>query len=137
MCVTRGILSYADTEHWPPRLFDEGIVLNTRVRLFGWGPFLPHEVTVVRVHDAEGKIETKESGGLIQIWNHQMRIQSFSDTECHYTDRIEMHAGLATPVVWLFAAIFYRYRQRRWRLWLWLWLLDSTVSDESDNYQHR
>jgi hypothetical protein len=31
------------------------------------------------------------------------------------TDRIELHAGLLTPAVWLFAFMFYRYRHRRWR----------------------
>jgi hypothetical protein len=30
-------------------------------------------------------------------------------------DRIEIDAGVMTPLVAGFAAIFYRYRQRRWR----------------------
>jgi hypothetical protein len=40
--ITRGMMSYADTDQWPTRLFTEGVILTTRVRLFGWGPSSPH-----------------------------------------------------------------------------------------------
>jgi len=33
-----------------------------------------------------------------------------------YTDEIEIQAGWLTPVIWLFAHIFYRHRQRRWKV---------------------
>jgi hypothetical protein len=33
----------------------------------------------------------------------------------HYTDQVEIQAGLLTPLVWALASIFYRYRQFRWR----------------------
>ena len=35
--VTRGLMSYTDTDQWPTRLFTEGTTLTTRVRLFGFG----------------------------------------------------------------------------------------------------
>jgi hypothetical protein len=116
--ITRGMMSYTDTGEWPTRLFSEGTTLTTRVRLFGCGPSFPHKVEVVRVDDSRREVETKESGGLVRVWNHQMRVGTVSDAECRYTDCIELQAGLATPLVWLFAAVFYRYRQRRWRRWL-------------------
>ncbi|MFO7859839.1 MAG: hypothetical protein R6U41_01320 [Desulfosalsimonas sp.] len=36
----------------------------------------------------------------------------------HYTDKIEISAGLLSPLIWLFAHVFYRHRQRRWKLLL-------------------
>jgi hypothetical protein len=124
--VTRGVISYTDTDRWPTRLFTEGMTLTTRVRLFGLGPSSPHKVQVVRVDEAQGEIETKESGGLARVWNHRMQVEPVSGVACRYTDTIELQAGLLTPLAWLFAAGFYRYRQRRWRQWL----RDSTVSAE-------
>ena len=113
--VTRGLLSYTDTDQWPPKLFSEGTTLTTRVRLFGLGPSSPHHVQVVRVDEAQSEIETMESGALVRVWNHRMRVEPVLETACRYTDCIEVQAGLLTPLVWLFAAGFYRYRQRRWR----------------------
>jgi hypothetical protein len=34
---------------------------------------------------------------------------------CRYSDEIEIDAGLLTPLVWLFARVFYGHRQRRWQ----------------------
>ena len=74
-----------------------------------------HEVRVVCVDEAERVVETEESGGLVRAWNHSMRIEPVSGAACRYTDRIVLQAGLLTPLVWLFAAMFYRNRHRRWR----------------------
>jgi len=43
----------------------------------------------------------------ISPWNAQRKTV--------YTDETAVKAGVLTPMIWLFAAIFYRYRQRRWR----------------------
>lgn len=115
--VTRGLMSYSDTERWPEKLFAEVTTLSTQVRLFGLGPSFPHHVQITKIDEANGVIETKENGGLVRIWNHQMRVEPISESECRYTDRIELHAGLITPLVWLFASVFYRYRQWRWQEW--------------------
>ncbi|MBN8607821.1 MAG: hypothetical protein J0L81_12970 [Caulobacterales bacterium] len=32
-----------------------------------------------------------------------------------YRDRVRVEAGLLTPGVWMFAALFFRWRQMRWR----------------------
>lgn len=116
--VTRGLMSYTDTDQWSEILFTEEAMLAPRVKLFGLGPASPHNVHVVRVDEARGEIETEESGGLVQAWNHQMKINPVSEIACRYTDCIEIKAGLLTPLVWLFAVGFYRYRHRRWRQWL-------------------
>jgi hypothetical protein len=113
--ITRGMMGYAGTDRWPATLFSPGMTVTTRVRLFGWGPASPHEVRVVRVDESGREVETAEGGGLVRVWNHRMRVEPVSAAECRYTDCVELQAGLITPLVWLFAAAYYRYRQRRWR----------------------
>ena len=117
--ITHGLMSYTDTDQWPDNtVHRRDDLVRPALNLFGLGPSSPHKVRVVRVDEAQGEIETEESGGLVQVWNHRMQINPVSKIACRYTDCIEIQAGLLTPLVWLFAVGFYRYRHRRWRLWL-------------------
>lgn len=113
--ITQGALDCLDADKWPARLFNLGAVLQTRIRLLGLGPAMPHEIHIVRLSEPELQIETREKGGLIRSWDHYMRIEPVSAVRCRYTDSIRIDAGLLTPLVWLFAAMFYRYRHRRWQ----------------------
>lgn len=54
-------------------------------------------------------------GDLISKWRHLISIQETSDGRTHYTDTIEVDAGIITFAVWIYANIFYRHRQRRWQ----------------------
>jgi hypothetical protein len=45
----------------------------------------------------------------------RLSLPPFGDDRLHYTDEIEIQAGLLAGVVWAFAHVFYRHRQRRWR----------------------
>jgi hypothetical protein len=54
-------------------------------------------------------------GDLARKWDHCISLAPQPDGSTLYTDRVEIEAGLLTPFVWLFAAMFYRYRQGRWR----------------------
>jgi hypothetical protein len=67
--ITRGMMGYTNADQWPTKLFTEGIVLETGIRLFGWGPSLPHTVEVVRVDENQQEIETSESGGVVEAQN--------------------------------------------------------------------
>jgi len=113
--VTRGMVGYPDAETWPDILFRDGAIIPMRVKLFCLGPATPHEVRVVRVDEAVREIETDEIGGLVRSWRHRMKVEPVSDSQCRYVDRIEIDAGLLTPLVWAFASLFYKYRQARWR----------------------
>lgn len=53
-------------------------------------------------------------GSMMSKWDHLITIQS-SGQRCSYTDHVEIEAGLLTPLVWLFAWLYYRHRQRRWQ----------------------
>ncbi len=72
-------------------------------------------VHVIRVDQAAGEIQTEENGQLVTSWNHQMRVETSPGDQSRYTDWIHLKAGLLTPLVWLFACLFYRSRQRRLR----------------------
>jgi hypothetical protein len=92
-----------------------GVEIRTVVSSFGLLPSTPHTFRIVSVDGDKMQIDTRESGVSIQAWNHSMKVQPISETRCRYEDRIELQAGLLTPVVWAFASLFYRYRQSRWR----------------------
>ena len=80
-------------------------------------PAWSHEIHVVRVAEAEREIFTNERGGPGRSWNHRIEITPVAGDagRCRYSDEIEVRAGALTPLVWLYAQLFYRYRQRRWR----------------------
>jgi hypothetical protein len=50
--------------------------------------------------------------GLVSVWDHRIELTDFYGMT-RYADVVEVHAGVLTPVMWLFAQVFYRHRQRR------------------------
>jgi hypothetical protein len=54
-------------------------------------------------------------GPLIRQWDHWIAIAPGANGTTHYTDRVEIEAGLLTPLIVAFARVFYAHRQRRWR----------------------
>ena len=114
--VTRGMVGYSGAEEWPERLFCPRALIVTKLRILHFLPPTPHVVEIVRVDEDAMQVETRESGGPVRSWKHNMQVEAIRSDLCRYTDRIEIQAGLLTPAVWLFACLFYRYRQMRWRL---------------------
>ena len=78
-------------------------------------PAWSHELRIVHIDDTEREILTNEHGGPVSEWNHRIKVEPLSERRCLYTDELEVHAGTLTPLIWLFAHLFYRYRQMRWR----------------------
>ncbi len=89
-----------------------------RLHLFGFFPAGEHRITLASIDRAANRIESKESGALSPVWNHTIRFHPLEEGKLHYTDEIEIQAGLLTGVVWAFAHLFYRHRQRRWKMLL-------------------
>lgn len=54
-------------------------------------------------------------GELAKGWDHLITITGPALGPTRLTDRVEVHAGVWTPFVALFAHLFYGHRQRRWR----------------------
>jgi hypothetical protein len=61
------------------------------------------------------RIRDNGFGDLVSKWDHLITIRNTPDGLAHYTDTVEVRAGLLTPFVWLYSQIFYRHRQRRLR----------------------
>lgn len=113
--VTRGFLRFDNAARWP-EIWTEGVRINTRYWFFGVVPALwTHKLLVARVDEANREIESNESGGFVRRWNHLIRVTAQADGDCRYQDRIDVGAGLLTPIVWSYASAFYRFRQMRWR----------------------
>ncbi len=108
-----------ETEEFPDR-WKMGTV-QVRLRLFG---FLPAGKQVIEpsmsAHGPEGAddgcwLRDNGSGDIARIWDHWIRIRPRDSRSTHYVDDVRVKAGVLTPLVGLFAHVFYRYLQWRWR----------------------
>lgn len=87
-----------------------------KMRLFGCIPFGSQTINVSLLADKPGHVLVRDNGygSLIKRWDHRITLISMQEGTL-YTDRVEIQAGFLTPVVWVFASLFFRHRQRRWR----------------------
>ena len=112
--VTRGILAMpvigGRQDDW-----HEGETVVGWVFLFGFLPFSRHHLHIARIDESTRVLSSREFGGLISVWNHEIEIVPIDSQTCRYRDRVEIDAGVVTTVVVLYAGFFYRMRQRRWR----------------------
>jgi hypothetical protein len=102
----------------PGELDGEWVVGKTytlRLSLLGFLPAGEHRITLANIDREANLIESKESGALAPVWNHTIRFHPLENGQLHYTDEIEIQAGLLTGIIWVFAHLFYRHRQRRWK----------------------
>jgi hypothetical protein len=89
-----------------------------RLSLFGLLPAGEHRITLASIDREANLIESTESGTLSPVWNHTIRFHPLGAGKLHYSDEIEIQAGLLTGIIWAFAHLFYRHRQRRWKILL-------------------
>lgn len=54
-------------------------------------------------------------GPLIRRWDHWIAIAPGEHGTTRYVDRVDIEAGVLTPLIAAFARVFYAHRQRRWR----------------------
>lgn len=113
--VTRGILAMpvigGRQDDWR-----EGETVVGWVFLFGFLPFSRHHLHVAGIDESKRVLSSREHGGLISVWNHDIEILPIDAVTCRYRDRIEIEAGMVTTLVVMYARWFYRTRQRRWRV---------------------
>lgn len=86
-----------------------------RLRLFGLLP-LGKQAIVISILPVTRGFALRDAGhsALIPVWDHRLTIEPLSEGAL-YTDVLEIRAGVLTPLIWLFAHVFFRHRQRRWR----------------------
>jgi len=102
-------------EVWSPGRY------HVRMLALGWLPVGSQWIGLELPDPAPGPgargYDLRDNGAseLIRRWDHRIRIEPTADGRTRYVDRVDLEAGVLTPLVWLFAQIFFRHRQRRWR----------------------
>lgn len=99
---------------FPPR-WTEGATIECGLLLFNVVPLGVRRLCFESIDDRLREIQTRESDPVVRRWDHLIRVEPADGGRTRYSDTIEVEAGALTPLVWLFAKLFYRYRQRRWR----------------------
>ncbi|HMQ30426.1 MAG TPA: hypothetical protein PKD53_06830 [Chloroflexaceae bacterium] len=103
----------------PPVWSEERYLVQ--MRLFGLLPFGTQWIVITRpvIDGTPGRehyeLRDNGHGDFIATWDHRIILRETEDGRTHYTDRVEVQAGLLTPFIWAYASLFYRYRQHRWR----------------------
>jgi ligand-binding SRPBCC domain-containing protein len=111
--VTRGLVALPAVRRWD-RTPAAGDRLHGRLWLFGVIPAWHHTIEFVDVDQARRRMVTEEHGGMLRRWRHTIEVEPDGADACRYRDRVDIDAGLTTPVVVGIARVFYRLRQRRW-----------------------
>ena len=96
-------------ERWIDRL-----LVRVKTSLFGRLPLGVRTIEIVEVDASRGVVRTRERDALVRRWDHEMHVAR-NGAGTRFTDSVEIDAGLATPLVWLFATQLYKHRHRRWR----------------------
>ena len=92
-----------------------GLVLEDRLLLLGFIPLGWHRIRIASIDTEARRLRTEEGSRVLQRWEHELEVEVVDDVSCRYTDRLEIDAGVLTPLVGLFARLLFRYRHRRWR----------------------
>ena len=115
--VTRPLVTFepldppAFPERWEEREY------RVRVRQFGAAPLGWQVVRIERPTPVDGAFYLRDNGrgALARRWDHLITVEPAGPGRTRYTDRVDIEAGLLTPLVWAYAWAFYAHRQRRWR----------------------
>lgn len=114
MTVMRPLMRYSITNAYPLE-WTPGRDLHGRLFLFGFVPLGTHVIGIEGVDEAQRQILTRESGAVARCWRHRIVVRSVGPGKTAYSDTIDIQAGLLTPILWLFAHLFYRHRHCRWK----------------------
>ncbi|OUS27074.1 hypothetical protein A9Q99_17900 [Gammaproteobacteria bacterium 45_16_T64] len=112
--VTKGVLAFTGSSTFPEQ-WQQGHTVDSSLRFFGWLPGWRHQITFVKIDDDQRILSTNEGGGLVSVWNHQIRVVADAEGISRYVDEVDIRAGIVTPLVWGYAQCLYRYRQWRWK----------------------
>lgn len=114
--VSYPVLSFFPRDGRPfPSVWKAGAAAELNLYALGVLPLGHHTISVERIDPSAGEIQTRETGLLVPVWNHVIRIEPFGEDQTLYTDEVDISAGPLTPLVVQFALAFYRYRQSRWQ----------------------
>lgn len=98
-------------DQWQP-----GSIYRIKLYSFGFIPLGWYDIKIDIERDDNDLCIGRDRGHgqFINIWDHVISIKRIGD-KTYYTDSVDVHAGILTPFVYLFARFFYHHRQRKWR----------------------
>lgn len=98
---------------WPAR-WEPG-PFPVRAKLFGWLPLGVQTINISVPDAPAGRFLLRDQGysASIERWDHLISIEA-AEGGTRYVDRVDIQAGWRTPLIWLFARVFYAHRQRCW-----------------------
>jgi hypothetical protein len=99
-----------------PDAWEEGDFFVTMF-VFGFLPLGLERIGISTSTGVAGVFCLRDDGGgtLVRSWDHLITISPEGDEDCLYYDTVDISAGVLTPLIWIFAQLFYRWRQHRWR----------------------
>jgi hypothetical protein len=99
-----------------PETWEEGDFFVSMF-VFGFLPLGLERIGISTTDGTEGIFRLRDDGGgtLVRSWDHHITIRPDGDEDCLYCDAVDISAGALTPLIWIFAQLFYRWRQHRWR----------------------
>ncbi len=104
--VCKGLVRF---EGLPSGRVHEGQKLEVGVSLFGKLPKQPYAMEVVRLDDVSRHLTSHESGAGVKSWKHTMDLHE-TRTGCILEEKIEIDAGLLTPLFAAWARFLYKSR---------------------------
>ena len=95
-----------------PEIWFEG-TFWVKLLLFGVLPF-GRQAIVISYPAGEDTFTLRDNGysALIKTWDHKITLEKMGGG-IRYRDELRISAGILTPVIWLFACVFFKHRQRR------------------------
>lgn len=86
-----------------------------RLKLFGFIP-MGNQAVRATIQETADELIIQDNGysRLIRRWDHRINIERRGGGTL-YRDTLDLDAGVLTPLVWLFARVFFSHRQKRWR----------------------
>lgn len=106
--VMKGIASF---EGLPSGRTHTGQKMDVMVSLFGKLPKQPYHMEVVECDDQNMILRSSERGAGVKAWQHKLTVTE-AETGSRLHDKIDIDAGLLTPVFALWARYLYGARHK-------------------------
>jgi hypothetical protein len=90
---------------------------RVRMWLFGLVPIGWQDIVIAEapMDPARWCLHDAGRGQLARRWDHHLIVEALDARRARYTDRLEVDAGIATFLMWLFAHAVFAWRHHRWR----------------------
>ena len=104
-----------DPPHWPDQWAERDYAVS--MKAFGLMPLGRQDIRIRKDAPSDWPRTVRDDGRgtLVQRWDHLIEIAPLGESRTRYRDTVDVEAGVLTPFVWAYAAVFYRHRQARWR----------------------